>query len=963
VTLPTVVWLLVGALLLARPLLALDRTFTGASSSNWFEPDNWDPPGIPESDDSVVIDNAAMVELGADTTVANVTLGSGILAGAGNLAIEGTLRWTGGAITGSGSVVVNGEIDLSGPELTGKVLDDRTLVLNGGTATLAGPVFVSMSGDAVFEVMPGATFEAKDDRGLAGFQGFFGQGTFNSFGAFRKTEGNSGETVFSGVRFNHHSPDTVEVLSGALVLGGGGTGSGGFGVEAGGTLSFQAGYTLEPDAMVQGQGRVRFGGGAVFVPGLYEIAGVTEIAGGNVEFAGEVMRTDVLVLSSGVLSGGATIEIGTLLRWRGGAMVGSGIIELNGDADLSGSSLSARVLDTRTFNLHSGTARLEGPTPVHLSGDAVVNVMSGATFEVAADQGSSNTQGFFGSGEFNNFGTLRKTEGNSGETRFSSVRFNDFSEETVEVLSGTLTLAGGGAASGSFTIAAGATLHFAADYTLEPESTVDSQGTVRFTGGTVLVSGAFDVAGTTEIAGGSVDFAGDSARTGTLWLSSGALEGGSPVAVEDSLRWSGGRMAGGGVTQVSGDTDLGADDSSSWTLDERTLNLDGGVARLHGLTLIEMTNGAAVNVMPAATFEASDDQGSEGEQGFVGTGTFNNLGSFRKTEDNSGDTLFGVPFQNSGVVEVLSGALDLEGGYRQEIGITHLRGGGLRSIDVLRFSGGSLEGFGFIQADVFNGGVMRPGSSPGLLEIIGTYAQDEEGRIELEIAGLVAGSQFDQVNVSESATLTGTVTIALTGGFVPSEGDFFPVLGFTSRAGEFTDVQGLPDRGLGNGLGLRLEYGDTSVNVVTVREDCSDDIDNDGDGSIDCEDLKCLDTEACLPTPTPTSTETATETPTAADTDTPTPTLTQTAIDTASPSPSPSPTATPTPIGCVGDCGEDGAVTVDELVTGVSIALGNLLADECPPFDATGDEKVTVEELVQGVTNALNGCAPARTLR
>jgi len=59
---------------------------------------------------------------------------------------------------------------------------------------------------------------------------------------------------------------------------------------------------------------------------------------------------------------------------------------------------------------------------------------------------------------------------------------------------------------------------------------------------------------------------------------------------------------------------------------------------------------------------------------------------------------------------------------------------------------------------------------------------------------------------------------------------------------------------------------------------------------------------------------------------------------------------------CVGDCDEDGSVTVDELVKGVNIALGNLEVSECPAFDKNGDGSVTVDELVTGVNNALNGC-------
>jgi hypothetical protein len=59
---------------------------------------------------------------------------------------------------------------------------------------------------------------------------------------------------------------------------------------------------------------------------------------------------------------------------------------------------------------------------------------------------------------------------------------------------------------------------------------------------------------------------------------------------------------------------------------------------------------------------------------------------------------------------------------------------------------------------------------------------------------------------------------------------------------------------------------------------------------------------------------------------------------------------------CTGDCNLDRAVTVDELVTGVKIALGIAELGDCPSFDQSHDEQVTVDELVAAVGNALNGC-------
>lgn len=59
---------------------------------------------------------------------------------------------------------------------------------------------------------------------------------------------------------------------------------------------------------------------------------------------------------------------------------------------------------------------------------------------------------------------------------------------------------------------------------------------------------------------------------------------------------------------------------------------------------------------------------------------------------------------------------------------------------------------------------------------------------------------------------------------------------------------------------------------------------------------------------------------------------------------------------CIGDCGEDGQVTVDEIVTGIGIALGSAAMSSCLTFDGNGDAQVTVEEIVTAVNNALNGC-------
>ena len=56
---------------------------------------------------------------------------------------------------------------------------------------------------------------------------------------------------------------------------------------------------------------------------------------------------------------------------------------------------------------------------------------------------------------------------------------------------------------------------------------------------------------------------------------------------------------------------------------------------------------------------------------------------------------------------------------------------------------------------------------------------------------------------------------------------------------------------------------------------------------------------------------------------------------------------------CVGDCDGDGMVAINELITGVNIALGTSPVSACPSFDANGDGEVSISELIQAVNFAL----------
>ncbi len=101
-----------------------------------------------------------------------------------------------------------------------------------------------------------------------------------------------------------------------------------------------------------------------------------------------------------------------------------------------------------------------------------------------------------------------------------------------------------------------------------------------------------------------------------------------------------------------------------------------------------------------------------------------------------------------------------------------------------------------------------------------------------------------------------------------------------------------------------------------------------------------------VPTATPSASSTPTQTPT------------MPFIPSATPTRTPSPTRTPrAPTGaCAADCGGDGAVTVDELIVMVNIALGVVPIDRCVTGDVDGDGTISISEIIAAVNGALIDC-------
>ncbi|TAN47733.1 MAG: LEPR-XLL domain-containing protein, partial [Methylococcaceae bacterium] len=141
--------------------------------------------------------------------------------------------------------------------------------------------------------------------------------------------------------------------------------------------------------------------------------------------------------------------------------------------------------------------------------------------------------------------------------------------------------------------------------------------------------------------------------------------------------------------------------------------------------------------------------------------------------------------------------------------------------DITLAQGDILRGSGDIERGVINNeGTVAPGNSPGV-QNLASYTQGADGTLVMELGGSGAGS-YDQLNIAGAASLDGKLDLRLYGSYLPSVGDTFDILNYSSASGNFAKILG---QDLGNGLYLNPVKTETSFQlVVTERLDQGSDL-------------------------------------------------------------------------------------------------------------------------------------------
>jgi hypothetical protein len=816
-------------------------TFVAGDPTNWGDHRNWSPQGVPGPNDTATIGSHTVSIFGTRSVgrliLNNGTLGNGTLNLVGPSG-SGSSSWTGGTIACTLTVAAGAQFIISGNASRSFV---GGTINNSGTVTWTNIGAVFCSAAPVFNNRSGGIFNAQSNANWF-FSGGTTQPVFNNqTGSTFNKSGADTTSTFGQVAFNNSG--TVNALSGTLELNGGGTSAGTFTAASAarvnisgiltGTLNPAAGGVIGIQQASNGLG----GGSTLLGGGLDCIgAGVSKIYSGIVTFNGIVTTGQAggpgtLQIENGIITGTVASNLlsagSGFYDWTGGTIGADGsIINIGSGGQFRIRGSDSRALTDGTVN-NSGTFTWINNGAIFCNSAPIFNNKSGGVFNA-----QSNANWFFSGGTaqpvFNNqAGSTFNKSGVDTTSTFGQVLFNN--SGTVNGLSGTLELNGGGTSPGIFTAANGGRVNVSGIITATFNPAAGGiigiqQGSNGVGGGnTFLNTGTeFIGAGVSKIYSGTVMVngtitTGQSSGSGTLEIENGILEGTATSRLSSAgtgfYNWTGGTISGTVIITNTGQFRISGSASRSFT--DGTINNSGTVTWVGNGAIF--CNGAPVfNNKSGGVFNARNNS-----SWFFSGGTtapaFNNLaGAILNKSGADTTTTFGqVIFSNAGAINVNHSTLSASDGITQTTGVTSLDGGTLNNPFTLQ--GGTLRGNGAINGNVINsGGTVEPGLSPGTISLAGNYQQGAKGALNVEFNGSAAATQ-DHLNVTGSVTLAGDLNVTL--GFTPAIGAKLTVINNTGTDAVNGTFSGLPQGAklAANDAVLQISYtgGDGNDVVIT----------------------------------------------------------------------------------------------------------------------------------------------------
>lgn len=618
-----------------------------------------------------------------------------------------------------------------------------------------------------------------------------------------------------------------------------------------GLLEATAGGTLNLETAVTNTGGTIYATGA---NSIVTLSGIT-VTGGTLSAAqGGIISGNYGTLNAVTISPGTTVSVGSSAMTLAGVISNGGTISLTGSSPAltfdsgtvthtgGGSIAMSSQAGGAIYSTAGGTFindtnnTIQGPGSIGLAYSfkfnnmGTVNANSSNGLTVNIRQAVTNT----GLLEATAGGTLNLQTPviNTGGTILATGANSLVNLSGSTITDGTLTTSLGGRITTGYSTLGGITISPGSNVLIDSSATATLSGTVTNNGAITLstFNSAIQIFNNLTFAGsGSVTMAGGNAII--YGQSVSHLTNGANHTIQGS-----GQIGDGQMSVVNNGTFL-ANQTSSLTVQSdfsgatnngtfqansgSTLYVNGTLTNYSNATHV-LTGGAyncfsgAINLFQAQTISGNviatnsativldgpaakigDRTGTNMLRGFLATNTA--AGSF--TIQNAASLTSATSgFTNAGTLNIGANSTFTVGGahdYLQTGGLTNL-GSANATLAVaaghsVNITGGLLEGQGIIQGNLVDSGIVHPGESPGILEVIGSDTQNASGHLEIDIGGVGPGTGYSELIVSGPASLGGTLDLSLINGFTPTDGEHFVILTSSGLSGTFANVTGLTE--------------------------------------------------------------------------------------------------------------------------------------------------------------------------
>lgn len=361
-----------------------------------------------------------------------------------------------------------------------------------------------------------------------------------------------------------------------------------------------------------------------------------------------------------------------------------------------------------------------------------------------------------------------------------------------------------------------------------------SAGMTKTGSGTLILSGANSYTGTTLISAGTVQI-GNGAGTGDLNAAStvtnnaaltfnrnNALAFANVISGSGSLSQNGS----GGTTTLSGaNTYTGATAINAGTFKAGVASIanTSGAFGVGSAVTLANASGTTLDLNGFAT-----EIGSLAGGGTTGGNVSLGASTLTTGRDNTSTSYAGVISGTGGLTKIGSGSQTLTGtntynGATQVTGGTLVVNGSAANSAFTVNSGGTIAGSGTIGALSVTNGTIRPGTSPGILNIVGSLSLQTLSTLVVEINGSTLGTQYDQLNVGGDVNLGGGVlSLSLGGGYTPTQGTLFFIIDNDGANPVASTFSGLANGTTFNASGQNFQisyFGNSATNSFTGGND------------------------------------------------------------------------------------------------------------------------------------------------